>query len=314
MIKFVRNRKYSYALSIILLAIALVSLGLWGLKLGLDFTGGSLLQIQFEGAKAETQAIQDALSKLDLGEIKIQSAGDQDYILRFKEIDENKHQAIRTELEKAFPLVKAESEGEAGASVPAVKERRFESVGPVIGRELRGKAVLAIILASLMIILYLAYAFRKVSKPVVSWKYGIAAIIALIHDLLIVTGLFSALGHFFNIEVDSLFITALLTILGFSVHDTIVVFDRIRENLSKHYSNDFEETFDHSINQTLTRSINTSLTTLLVLATMYIFGGRSIANFVLALIVGIVIGTYSSIFVASPILIDWHRLSRKWQK
>ncbi|MEK7167917.1 MAG: protein translocase subunit SecF [Patescibacteria group bacterium] len=303
MIKFVKNRKYSYALSIILFVIAVVSLSLWGLKLGLDFTGGSLWEIRFEGQRPGTNAVSDVLGKYDLGEIKIQSAGDQDYIIRFKEINEDKHQEIRTEMEKTFPA-------ENGS---ALKEQRFESVGPVIGKELRSKAFLAIALASLMIVLYLAYAFRKVSKPVASWKYGVAAIIALIHDIIIVTGLFSILGHFLNMEVDSLFITALLTILGFSVHDTIVVFDRIRENLAKHYSNDFEETFDKSINQTLTRSINTSLTTLIVLVTMYIFGGRSISNFVLALIVGISIGTYSSIFVASPILIDWHRLGRKWK-
>ena len=165
-----------------------------------------------------------------------------------------------------------------------------------------------------MIIGYIAYAFRKVSKPVSSWKYGVAAILALVHDIVIVTGLFSVLGRFAGVEVDSLFITALLTILGFSVHDSIVVFDRTRENLSKHYSSDFEEVVNDSVNSTITRSINTSFTTLLVLFMLYIFGGASIANFILALITGVVVGTYSSIFVASPIIVSWHNWSRRFKK
>jgi preprotein translocase subunit SecF len=165
-----------------------------------------------------------------------------------------------------------------------------------------------------MIITYIAYAFRKVSKPVASWKFGVAAILALVHDIVIVTGLFSILGRFTGAEVDSLFITALLTILGFSVHDSIVVFDRTRENLGKHYSSDFEEVVNDSVNSTITRSINTSFTTLLVLVILYVFGGASIANFILALIAGVVVGTYSSIFVASPIIVTWYNWGRRLKK
>jgi preprotein translocase subunit SecF len=176
----------------------------------------------------------------------------------------------------------------------------------VIGKELRSAAFLQLILVSLGIIFYIAYAFRKVSKPVSSWRFGIAAIVALIHDLFIVIGAFSLLGHFGGVEIDSLFVTALLTVLGFSVHDTIVVFDRIRENLRIRAGQSLSEIINSSINQTLVRSINTSLTVIFVLLALLLFGGESIHNFVLALFIGIIAGTYSSIFIASPILIVWH--------
>jgi preprotein translocase subunit SecF len=188
----------------------------------------------------------------------------------------------------------------------AVTEQQFTSIGPVIGKELRSQAFVQLILVSLGIILYIAYAFRKVSKPVSSWRFGIAAIIALLHDLFIVLGAFSILGHFRGIEVDSLFVTAMLTVLGFSVHDTIVVFDRIRENLRIRAGQSLSEIINNSINQTLVRSINTSLTVVFVLLSLFLFGGETIHYFVLALLIGIVAGTYSSIFIASPILLVWH--------
>ena len=172
---------------------------------------------------------------------------------------------------------------------------------------MKSKAVKSIIIVLLFIVFYIAYAFRKISKPVASWKYGISAIVALTHDILIITGVFAVLGHFMRVEVDSLFVTALLTILGFSIHDTIVTFDRTRENLFKNDDKPFEEIVNISVNQTIVRSLNTSVTTLFVLLAIYIFGGESIKNFVLALILGVIIGTYSSIFVASPLLVIWNR-------
>jgi len=191
-----------------------------------------------------------------------------------------------------------------------VIEERFETIGPVIGEEIKKKAWVAIFFTVIAIVLYIAYVFRKVSKPVASWKYGIAAIVALVHDIVIITGLFSILGHFFGTEVNSLFITALLTILGFSVNDTIVVFDRTRENLNKHYSQDFEKIVNDSVNSSITRSVNTSLTTLLILLALFFFGGETIKDFVLALIAGVVVGTYSSIFVASPIIVSWNKMKK----
>ena len=298
MIRIIQNRKINYTISAILAIVSIVSLVMWGLKLGLDFTGGSLTEINFSNSRPANNEISSQLADLNLGDLKVQTADVKGIIMRFKAVDEETHQKIIKEL-------KDKNQGQD------VKELRFESVGPVIGEELKSKAWLAIILASLAIILYIAYAFRKVSKPVVSWKYGIAAIVALLHDILIVTGLFSLLGHFLGIEVDSLFITALLTVLGFSVHDTIVVFDRTRENLSKHYSGSFEDVVNDSVNQTISRSINTSVTTLLALLALYFFGGDSTRYFVLALIAGIVVGTYSSIFVASPIVVDWNRFDKR---
>lgn len=299
-LRIIQNRRYNYIFSAILALISIASLLVWGLKPGIDFIGGSLLEVNFpNNNRPDIQTVTKALESFNLGEIKVQPAGDKQLILRFKTIDEPTHQNILTKLNQDFS---------------SVSEDRFESIGPVIGKELEKKAWLAIFLAALAIIAYIAYAFRRVSKPVPSWKYGVAAVLALIHDLLIVAGLFAILGHFLGVEVDGLFVTALLTILGFSVHDTIVVFDRTRENLAKHYSGDFVEVFNDSINQTITRSINTSLTTLLVMTTLYFFGGKSIANFSLALIAGITIGTYSSIFVASPIVVDWYNFSRRSAK
>ena len=188
---------------------------------------------------------------------------------------------------------------------------RFDSVGPVVGQELKSKAWQAIVLASICIILYIAWAFRKVSRPVSSWKFGVTAVVTLLHDVLVVFGVFVILGELAQVEMDALFITALLTILGFSVHDTIVVFDRIRENLTRSYSDNFESCVNDSLNQTLARSINTSLTTLLVLLAILFFGGDSIKYFVLALILGIFIGTYSSIFVASQLLLVWHNRNQQ---
>lgn len=258
------------------------------------------MELNFSGPRPESQRLQNELADFKLEDLRIQPAGEQDVIMRFKTIEENTHQEILAKIKNKFEQPEQK-----------ITEKRFESVGPIIGQELQQKAWIAIFLATLMIILYIAYAFRKVSKPVASWKYGVAAIIALTHDIVIVVGLFSILGHFRGIEVDSLFITALLTILGFSVHDTIVVFDRTRENLARHYSADFEAVVNDSVNQTIVRSINTSVTTLLTLTALFLFGGETIKNFTLALIAGITVGTYSSIFVASPIIVSWHNFSRR---
>lgn len=308
----IQKRKIFYFFSGALMVISILSLLFWGLKFGIDFTGGSLMEVSFQNLeRPNVQLVTDALKGLNLGEIKAQPAGEENMILRFKNVDEATHQNVLQALRDKFKAPVERNGNQNSVAAHSVIEEKFETVGPIVGQELKQKTWWVIFLAALMIVIYIAFAFRKISKPVSSWKYGVAAILAVIHDIFIVTGLFSILGHFAGMEVDSLFITALLTILGFSVHDTIVVFDRARENLVKHYSGNFEEVFNDSINQTIARSINTSLTTLIVLATLYFFGGQTIANFVLALIVGIIIGTYSSIFVASPIVIDWYYWAQK---
>ena len=300
-LSIIKNRKYYYIVSGALFLAAVLSIIAWGLKPGLDFTGGSLMEVRFAGARPQIAEIQSAVGPLNLGEIVAQPAGADEMILKFKSVTEDEHQQILSTLKSSF----------AGSSVT---ENRFDSIGPVIGQELLIKTWWMIVIASLAIICYIGFAFRKVSKPLASWKYGVSAILALVHDLVIVVGIFSVLGHFRGIEVDGLFITALLTVMGFSVHDTIVVFDRTRENLSKFYSGKFEEVVNDSVNQTLVRSINTSLTVILVLLALFVLGGDSIKNFTLALLIGIAIGTYSSIFVASPLIVDWNNWDLKLKK
>jgi len=299
----IKNRKYAYTISVVLFTVSILSLIAWGLKPGLDFTGGSLMELSFSEARPQTIELQEVIKPLDLGEVVVQPSGDNNFIIKFKSVSEEDHQKILGEIA-----------GKYQTENNLITENRFDSVGPVIGKELQKKAWMAIVLASLCIILYIAFAFRKISKPVASWKYGITAVIALIHDTIITVGLFSLLGHFMGIEVDGLFITALLTIIGFSVHDTIVVFDRTRENLGRFYSGKFDEIVNDSVNQTITRSINTSLTTLIVLGCLFLFGGDTIKYFSLALLFGIVLGTYSSILVASALIVDWNLLEKKLKK
>ena len=222
-------------------------------------------------------------------------------ILRLQSLREDEHQ----QLIKSFVEKFGQDKGEG-----YVEERRFTSIGPTIGEELQQKAIWAIAAVLVAIILYIAWAFRRVSKPVPSWQYGIAAVIALFHDVFIPVGIFAVLGRFMNVEIDTLFITALLTVLGFSVHDTIVVFDRIRENLLKPVEN-FAIVVNRSVNETLARSINTSITTLLVLLTTLFLGGETIRYFILTLVIGILFGTYSSIFIASPLLVSAHQWARR---
>lgn len=288
----IKNRKIFLSLGAILVGASIFAVSVWGLNLGIDFSGGSLLEIEFSQSRPESQIIKDNLADFDLGEISIQPVENSSYLIRMKDIDEDRHQEILTKLEGI--------NNDTG-----IIEKRFESVGPIIGQELKQKAFWAIIFVLIMVVLFVAYAFRKVTRPVSSWRYGLVAIIALAHDVLIPIGIFAILGQFFGKEVGLLFVTALLTILGFSVHDTIVVFDRIRENLRRGVGSNFPETVGLSLSQVITRSIITSLAVLLTLLAIFIFGGESIKDFSLVLIIGIFSGTYSSLFIASPFLVIW---------
>lgn len=274
-----------------MVVLSIVLTAIWGLRFGIDFTGGSLLEVKMTKVTS-INAINDSLADLKLNSLSIQPS-DTSYILRFQENTEEVHQNIITRLEKL------------NDNQP-VEELNFTAIGPSIGKEMQRKAITAIILVLIAISAYIAFAFRKVSQPVTSWKYGIVTLVALFHDAIIAIGFFAILGHFWGIEVNTSFIAAVLTVIGFSVHDTIVVFDRIRENLPKSRET-FELTVNKSINQTLTRSINTSLTVLLVLLCITLLGGASIKYFAMALLVGIFFGTYSSIFLASPLLVVWER-------
>jgi len=295
MFKIVQKRKYWYILSAIIIIPSLIAIFMGGLKLGIDFTGGSLIRINFPENRPGIEEVKENLSGIeDLGDIKIQPYGDSEYTFRLKNIDNNKYQEILTSLNENFSVV---------------EERSFESIGPTIGQELKSKAILSIILVLIFIVVYISIAFRKSgSTSVKSWVFGLGTLVALFHDIIIVVGVFAVLGLFLNVEIDILFITALLTVLGFSVHDTIVVYDRVREKLKLCHDRIYEEIVNDSVNQTLIRSINTSLTTLLVLLALYLFGGDSIRWFIFALLIGIIAGTYSSVFIASPFLVTWNKL------
>lgn len=289
MFNIIGRRGWYFAFSTLIILPGTLALALWGLRLGIDFTGGSLLEVSFV-RPVETQALRDAVARhgLDASIVTTQDpSGRSSFIIRTKEIDTPQKNALLGVLS-----------GEFGAAT----EDRFESVGPVIGRETARGAALAVAGASATILLYLWWAFRQVPKP---WRYGACAVFALLHDALLVLGLWAILGRVFALEVDTLFVSAILTVVGFSVHDTIVVFDRVRENVSRFPGESFERVVNFSLTQTLDRSLITGLTALFTLAALLFLGGPTIRNFVLVLLVGIVSGTYSSIFNASCLLVSW---------
>ena len=292
---FIKYSLVYYIISGVLIIVAVVSLFMFGLKFGIEFVGGSNMQLEFAGERPSNEAIREALKGFDLGEITVQPTGGgpsgSGAILQFKGVDENVHQQMLSELNKLAP----------------VQEKGFQYIGPSVGQELRNKTQVAIGLALLAITLYIAFAFRKVSRPIASWKYGITSLIALFHDILIPLGVFAVLGKLYNVEITIPIIAALLTVLGFSVHDTIVIFDRIRENIFRRGMGEFEDTVNWSLNQTLGRSLSTVFSTLIPLFTIYFLGGETLKYFALALIIGITSGAYSSIFIASPLLVSWHR-------
>lgn len=342
MYKIIQKRKTWFTFSALLFILSIVFLSVWGLNLGIDFTGGSMLELKFKQSRPDNAVIASVLNAIGLESVIVQPVDEVGVIIRTGALNEEKHQEVLLKLEQIQrPEATSQNEikfepsviGLAGeglvgkvsvtdggsVNLPAgliqgesagyqtFEELRFESIGPVIGQELKEKSIYAVMIVLLAIIAYIAYAFRKVSYPVASWKYGLAAIIALFHDVLIIPGVFAVLGHFWGVQVDAYFITAILTILGFSVHDTIVTFDRIRENLHRRQDQTFENMVNLSVNETLVRSLNTSLTTAFVLLSVLLFGGESVRYFVLALFLGIIIGTYSSIFIASPLLVEMYR-------
>lgn len=284
-----RFKIYYFIFSLLVILPGLYFLITAGLRLGIDFTGGALLEYGVQGT-ADSEQLRKVISSEGVEVGQITKSGDHTYIIRTKPLDQQKINVIKENLTEKFG---------------PVEERRQEFVGPVIGKELTQKSGWALVLASIAIVLYIAFSFRKVPKPTSSLRFGIAAIVALLHDVLLVVGVFAILGKFLGVEVDTLFVTALLTIIGFSVHDTIVVFDRIRENLLKNIGKKFIDVANISVVQTLGRSLNTSLTVVFVLVALLLFGGETIRWFVVALLVGIISGTYSSIFNATALLVWW---------
>jgi preprotein translocase subunit SecF len=285
----VGKRNWFFAFSALVIIPGIIALFLWGLRLGIDFTGGTLWELDFSNLP-KSEEVRQVLVDKGVEVYSIQQVGEKNYLIRSKEINQAKNKEIRDVLGQKFS---------------EVKEARFETVGPAISKELTENSFKAVGLAMLAIIIYITWAFRQVPKRYSSFRFGVSAIIALLHDVLVVVGVFAILGHFFGAEIDSLFVTAVLTVIGFSVHDTIVVFDRIRENLIKHSELTFPVAVNESILQTLARSLSTSLTVVFVLSALLLFGGETIRWFVAALLVGIISGTYSSIFNAAQVLVVW---------
>lgn len=295
-INFLRFRKIYFIFSIILIIGSLTSLFVFGLKPGIDFTGGTILEIEYKTERPSNQTIRDSLKDLDLGEYSVQPTEDKGAILRMKEVSEETHQEIVQKLKDNQDL----------------EELRFESIGPVIGKELKEKTNIVVILSILAIVIYIAVAFRRVTFPAKSWQYGIASLLILAHDVLIPLGVFSILGKLYGVQITIPVIAALLTVIGYAINNVVVVYDRLRENIlrTRSRAEEFEEITNRAINQTLTRQFSTSLTTLLPLIFIFFLGGETLKYFALALMIGLAAGLYSSIFLASPILVSW----LKWRK
>ena len=288
----IKHKKIFVSISIALVLLSIVSIAYFGLKLGIDFKGGSLTEVEYTGTRPDPSVIESDLKPLSLGETLIQPVGDLGYRIKTRAVTDQEHQSIITSL---------------GANV---KEKSFTSIGPSVGVELVRKSIISFILVSLGIILWIAFSFRKVSKPISSWKYGFIAIVTLIHDIMIPVGVFAFLSHIYGVEVDTLFVVAILTVLGLSVSDTIVVFDRIRENIRIGHFKTFEETVGQSLKQVFARSIATSSTVIIALLALVIWGPTSTKVFAMMLTAGMFFGTYSSIFLASPLLVfvkDWQK-------
>jgi preprotein translocase subunit SecF len=295
MIDIVKRRYLYFGISLLVIIPGMLALIGWGLPLAIDFRGGSLLDIRFNtGAVPQPAQVSELYTANGFNDSIVQTTGTNGLIIRSSEMTDAQRNQLVSAMETAFNAT--------------ITVNRFESVGPSVGQEVAKRAAGAVGLAALGILAYIMYAFRGVSH---AYRYGVAAIIAMLHDVAVVVGVEAILAHFLKWEVDSLFLTALLTVIGFSVHDTIVVFDRIRENLNIYRRLPYETVVNHSIVQTLVRSINTQLTVMLTLLTLVLFGGLTIQHFVVTLLVGVFSGTYSSIFNASPILVVWE--NREWR-
>lgn len=295
MLDIVGKKYYFFGLSLLIIIPGLIALILWGLPLAIDFTGGSLLQIKFDsGTAPSNQQVLQIFAQNGFPDSQVQTAGQDTLIIRSKAMDNSVEANIVAAMKKQFNT--------------NITVQTFNSVGPAVGAEVTRQAGLAVAVAALIITLYITYAFRGVPN---AFRYGVSAVIAMLHDILVVVGIEALLGHFIHWEADSLFLTALLTVIGFSVHDTIVVYDRIRENANIYRRVPYETLVNHSIVQTLVRSINTQLTVLITLLALALFGGTTIRHFVVILLVGVFSGTYSSIFNAASILVVWE--NKEWK-
>ncbi len=280
-----------FFVSISVFALSVLALAIWGLNFGVDFTGGSTMEVEFKDQRPNIQDIEKVLREISDLEFSTSPTGDLGIIIRTSELSESQHQSLLSGLTNKFPS--------------GFEERSFDSVGPTVGRELRSKSIVAIIIVLAVIAFYIAIVFRKLSKTLSLWAMNGAALVSLLHDIIIPMGVFSVLGRYYNVEIGAVFVAAALTILGYTVSDKVVIFDRVRENIIRGDKSNLGHIVHKSVMQTLVRSINNTLTVILSSAAIFIFGGDSIKYFALALMIGIFLGAYSSIFVASPLLVWW---------
>ena len=305
----IKHKKIFIGVSLGLVILSVVAMIIFGFNVGIDFKGGALTEVVYKTERPAQESLNKPLEALDFGTVLLQPTGELGYIVKTRDLTDPEH----AKLLETLSLDRSTTTGEAAADPDSLTELSFNSIGPSVGRELTRKAILAIILISLAIICFIAFAFRKVSKPVSSWRYGLIAVVTLLHDVIIPVGIFTILSHYFGAEVDALFVVAILTILGLSVSDTIVIFDRIRENLRNEVNiakTDFSQVVGRSLSQSFVRSICTSLTVILVLLALFFFVPETTKYFALMLTAGMFFGTYSSIFLASPLLV----LSEEMQK
>ncbi len=292
-IEFTKHRKVYYITSLVLILLSVGAVLIWGVNPGIEFSGGSILETEYEEERPLITEIRGAIEQEGVGEVYVQPVGEKGIIVRTSSSDEDTYRKISNVLE-------------------GTTAHYFESIGPTVGSELKNKSIIAIIIASLLVIFYVAISFNGVEGPIRPLKYGVIAVgVAILHDVLIIVGIFSALGYFFGVQMTIPIAVALLTTLGYSINDTVVIFDRVRENLIRGVERDFRKLVDRSLTETLGRSLMTSITTLLVLFSILIFGGSTLFYFILALILGIILGTYSSIFLAGSFLYSWCHLTKK---
>jgi len=292
----IKYKKIFVTISAILVSLSIVSIIVFGLNFGIDFKGGSLLEVEYTNSRPEQTVVETSIKTLSIGEILVQPMGEKGFSIKTRDITEKERGEVMKVLGND------------------ATEKSFTSIGPSVGAELVRKSIISFILVALGIIFWIAFSFRKVSKPVSSWKYGFMAIVSLIHDVTISAGVFAFLGYLTGAEVDTLFVVAILTVLGLSVSDTIVVFDRIRENIRVGHYKTFEETVGRSLDQVYTRSIATSSTVIIALLALVFFGPSSTRVFSIMLTAGMFFGTYSSIFLASPLLVVLNNLQDKKTK
>ncbi len=294
----IKHKNLFFGLSALLIIASVVVFFKFGLNLATDFTGGTIMEVVYPDDRPSLEVVEAALAELTLGPITIQEVGEQAYLFRLRDITEEERGQLATTLSEVAGVGKT------------IEEKRFSSIGPALGQELARKGIIATIIVIIMILLYITLAFRKSSQPVQSWKYALISIAKLLHDLIIPVGIFAWLGQVQAIEADALFVAAVLTIMGLSVNDAIVAFDRIRENLKRRPHDPFAETVGRSLSETLTRSLNTSITVILVLVAIFLYGAESTKYFALLLCLGMIVVTYSSIFVAAPLLVVWDRAKK----